>query len=186
MSKNISLDENKLYSLEEKEMTNSTFNSVMSPYYSLRCIFHVVDAYGTEAMYNHPEYSLQHGYKSYYGGLGLDLKQFYTFFRTWNTSIIPFFSKISTSLKTSVWYLLCLLWNVITTSSKFFHNFVQNCSSHHWQFVSWICCTRIWRHWKAEYCLAVWKRSLLFPGMKFSFWMYYCIIIRIINLRFSW
>ncbi len=41
----------------------------------------MVDAYGTEAEYNHPEYSAEHGLLSYYGGLGLNLKQFYTFFR---------------------------------------------------------------------------------------------------------
>ena len=48
-----------------------------------RCAFHVIDAYGTEAEYNEPDYSKTHDYKyeSYYGGFGLDLKQFYTFYR---------------------------------------------------------------------------------------------------------
>ena len=48
-----------------------------------RCIFHVIDAYGTEAEYNEPDFSKTHDYKyeSYYGGFGLDLKQFYTFYR---------------------------------------------------------------------------------------------------------
>ena len=53
-----------------------------------RCIFHVVDAYGTKAEYNHPQYSVIHGYESFYGGLGLDLKQFYTFFRKCNSYIV--------------------------------------------------------------------------------------------------
>ncbi|ELU15898.1 hypothetical protein CAPTEDRAFT_172402 [Capitella teleta] len=45
------------------------------------CRIRVIDAYGTEAMYNHPKYSLKHGYNSpYYGRLGMDLRQFLTFY----------------------------------------------------------------------------------------------------------
>ena len=49
--------------------------------YIFSCIFRVVDAYGTEAMYNDLDYALRHDYNSVYGQLGLNLKQFYTFYR---------------------------------------------------------------------------------------------------------
>ena len=41
----------------------------------------MVDAYGTEAMYNDVSYSTKRNYRSYYGRLGLNLKQFYTYYR---------------------------------------------------------------------------------------------------------
>ncbi|KAI0234122.1 Alpha-1,6-mannosylglycoprotein 6-beta-N-acetylglucosaminyltransferase A, partial [Lamellibrachia satsuma] len=44
------------------------------------CKFRVLDAYGTQVMYNDPVYSLEHNFQSNYGHLGLNLQQFYTFY----------------------------------------------------------------------------------------------------------
>ncbi|KAK2175491.1 hypothetical protein NP493_728g01062 [Ridgeia piscesae] len=44
------------------------------------CKFRVLDAYGTQVMFNHPIYALEHNYQSSYGHLGLNLQQFYTFY----------------------------------------------------------------------------------------------------------
>lgn len=55
-----------------------TFPSDVLDAYS--CKFRVLDAYGTQAMYNNPAYSLEHNYHSSYGHLGLNLQQFYTFY----------------------------------------------------------------------------------------------------------
>jgi alpha-1,3(6)-mannosylglycoprotein beta-1,6-N-acetyl-glucosaminyltransferase len=42
--------------------------------------FRILDIFGTEAVYNDPDYRGQNGYYSDWGGLGLHLKQFYTLF----------------------------------------------------------------------------------------------------------
>lgn len=42
--------------------------------------FRVLDAYGTQAMYNDPFFAAKYNYSSPYGGLSLNLKQFYTFY----------------------------------------------------------------------------------------------------------
>ena len=46
-----------------------------------RCEIRVLDAYGTEAMYNVKDYAIKHGFLSSYGQLNLNLKQFLTFYR---------------------------------------------------------------------------------------------------------
>ena len=46
-----------------------------------RCRLRVIDAYGTHAKYNDKHYASAHNLTRYYGGLGLNLKQFQTFYR---------------------------------------------------------------------------------------------------------
>ena len=49
-----------------------------------RCKFRINDSFGTQAMFNDPEYSRRsEQFRSGYGNLGLQLKQFYTCFREW-------------------------------------------------------------------------------------------------------
>ena len=48
---------------------------------SSRCKFRVLDAYGTEAMFNDEAYAKRHHLVTIYGGLSLNLQQFTTFYR---------------------------------------------------------------------------------------------------------
>ena len=41
----------------------------------------VLDSFGTEAMYNDKKYAKERNIASIYGGLSIDLRQFYTFYR---------------------------------------------------------------------------------------------------------
>ncbi len=50
-------------------------------FYVCREKFRVLDAYGTQAVYNDPVFAAKYNYSSPYGGLALNLKQFYTFYR---------------------------------------------------------------------------------------------------------
>ena len=54
-------------------------------YYYYRCHLRVVDAYGTEAMFNDKEYAETHGYRNDWAMFEFDLKQYLTFYREYHT-----------------------------------------------------------------------------------------------------
>ena len=54
-----------------------------------RNVFRVLDAYGTEQMFNNDQLADKYSVNSIYGGLNLHLKQFYTFYRKDVSAYLP-------------------------------------------------------------------------------------------------